>query len=67
MLHGPLGSVHRPVPPAGLWSYIGGVASRAEGSKQKVIADMEAAADVMAAGLAQLRLHISSKTKLVTS
>ncbi|CAK0806418.1 unnamed protein product, partial [Prorocentrum cordatum] len=49
MLHGPLGSVHRPVPPAGLWSYIGGVASRAEGSKQKVIADMEAAADVMAA------------------
>ncbi|CAK0811743.1 unnamed protein product, partial [Prorocentrum cordatum] len=67
MLHRLLDTVHREVPPAGLWSYIDDTVGRAEGTKQKVIRDLEATADVMAGGLSELRLQISTKTKLVAS
>eukprot|EP00959_Pyramimonas_sp_CCMP1952_P108879 2276682-Pyramimonas_sp.AAC.1 len=67
MLHRLLEKVHREVPPAGLWSYIDDIVGRAEGTKQKVIRDLEATADVMSGGLRELRLQISTKTKLVAS
>ena len=67
MLHKLLDSVHRAVPPAGSWSYIDDIVGRAEGTNQKALIGLEATADVMASGLAELRLQISSKTKLVAS
>ena len=62
ILHKLLDTVHCASPPTGLWSYIDDIVGRAEGTQQKVIADLEATADAMATGLRESRSSVSTKT-----